>query len=518
MGLFDKERFGTVERLDDQRRRFAWILPNFAQFTQGTYDSAKDKTMLGVSFHFHLVIGERWDVGFYVHHKGSPIPKYSFYFSSGPPPRAKSSTSAASSGVLQPPNAISMHRQHVAHSIPPETERVGHWNVCSFSDCCELLKVGPGRASGPLWIVFQFDDDEVVLEDATVGSNYFLTTGGTALMAALVERIHRARTQQEPLAVHTDTPASRAEADTGTTTAASPVPLVVNPYPLLWHLSAALLSGTSRPAFSASPPAPSSPSSEIYGGYPGGGTRAVWRIPNVSTSRFAPFTSRSFQIEGQPLVLRIDRLLDNDAAIVSASAHLSSAGSAASPHAKSPSPVAAGGAASPIASSSSASNSLTTTRSSSAYDILSASSTMPSAAPHEGESTSLAGSLVSSDGMDFNIFLFARGSLVPRHQFALYTDRWEPIAADEDSAADEGAVHVLRVPQATVFDLRRQHRALLLVVYFPPGSNPLDFFARQAKHVKAGGAIAGPPPPTMPATTSIGTERGAQYHLMSDDL
>jgi hypothetical protein len=135
MGLFSKARTGEIDTVT-VGRVFIWRIP---RITSTRFNTVLDSELLtsfeGVEFHFHLIVGARGDLGFYVHHKREKIPKYSFYF--------------------QPQGSETRLRQHTAHTIPPDTERCGHWNVCNIQDLARILP-NPDAA---LEIHFTFDTD-----------------------------------------------------------------------------------------------------------------------------------------------------------------------------------------------------------------------------------------------------------------------------------------------------------------------------------------------------------------------
>lgn len=140
MGWFGKDRFGTIETSAD-KRTFRWILDDWiSSFGAGSYDSPHGESFQGTSFHFHLVVANDGDVGVYIHYKSIPIPKYSFFFSC---------------------NAGTRSRQHTALNIPPDTERVGHWNVCKKKELSHMLQQDSARNGEKLILVLQFDDDVI---------------------------------------------------------------------------------------------------------------------------------------------------------------------------------------------------------------------------------------------------------------------------------------------------------------------------------------------------------------------
>lgn len=141
MGWFGKDRFGTIEQSKD-KRTFRWTLPEWTKnFPPGAYDSDHGESFQGTTFHFHLVIANEGDIGVYIHYKSVPIPKYSFFFSC---------------------NAGTRSRQHTALNIPPDTERVGHWNVCKKQELNAMLQQDSSSNGDKLIIVLQFDDDKII--------------------------------------------------------------------------------------------------------------------------------------------------------------------------------------------------------------------------------------------------------------------------------------------------------------------------------------------------------------------
>jgi hypothetical protein len=140
MGLFGKERHGSMLVLADGRA-FCWTLPNFSKYPfQTTLDSEYVMSFRKVKFHFHMTIGPRGDVGFYLHYRDPPIPKYSYY--------------------LQNATGETM-RQQTAHTIPKDAERCGHWNMATLADMKSFLQQG---GSDTLQVFFSFDDDRIGVE------------------------------------------------------------------------------------------------------------------------------------------------------------------------------------------------------------------------------------------------------------------------------------------------------------------------------------------------------------------
>lgn len=160
MGFFSKERTGTVETAV-VGRKFVWRIPKIHEKRFNiVLDSALVNSFQGVEFHFHLIIGLRGDIGFYVHHKRERIPKYSFFFAVGGPSAAAKVSGDSDGPKLGTTEAYnSTLRQHTAHTIPPDTERCGHWNVCNMED---LKRQAPADGDGSLDIVFTFDADNLV--------------------------------------------------------------------------------------------------------------------------------------------------------------------------------------------------------------------------------------------------------------------------------------------------------------------------------------------------------------------
>ncbi len=119
---------------------YTWTLPQFSKFHPGSLlDGENVPSFDKTKFHFHMVLGTKGDVGFYLHYKGPPAPKYSYYFMN-------------SVGETQ--------RQHTAHTIPPDAERCGHWNVGTVND----LKRFTAAGNDSLIVHFFFDNDKVTEE------------------------------------------------------------------------------------------------------------------------------------------------------------------------------------------------------------------------------------------------------------------------------------------------------------------------------------------------------------------
>eukprot|EP01061_Rhynchopus_euleeides_P018516 TRINITY_DN30651_c0_g1_i2.p2 TRINITY_DN30651_c0_g1~~TRINITY_DN30651_c0_g1_i2.p2 ORF type:complete len:323 (+),score=121.98 TRINITY_DN30651_c0_g1_i2:220-1188(+) len=94
----------------------------------------------GVEFHFHLtvdVINNEEVVGFYIHYKSRPIPKYTFAIGN-------------SKGRVV--------RQQTAHTIPKETKRCGHQKVIGNAQ----LRNAVARAGDDVCVIwFRFDTDHI---------------------------------------------------------------------------------------------------------------------------------------------------------------------------------------------------------------------------------------------------------------------------------------------------------------------------------------------------------------------
>lgn len=137
MGFFGKDRHGTMEVVTPGLE-YRWRIPNFFAFKGKVLDSENVPSFEKTMFHFHMVISEAGDIGFYMHYKAIPIPKYSYCFTS-------------STGEKL--------RQHTAHTIPADTERCGHWNVTSMEDVATILT----PQDQTLVVLMSFDDDTVTM-------------------------------------------------------------------------------------------------------------------------------------------------------------------------------------------------------------------------------------------------------------------------------------------------------------------------------------------------------------------
>lgn len=157
MGLFGKDRHGSMHTIIPGRQ-FIWKIPNIKTYEDVVLDSNIVKNFRKVNFHFHMIISKKKDIGFYLHCKGTPIPKYSYYFATS----SNDSIKDTNTGHWVPPDGVSskrVSRQYTAHTIPPDTERCGHWNVFNEQQMTDLM-----GTESTLLVVFEFDDDNVVLE------------------------------------------------------------------------------------------------------------------------------------------------------------------------------------------------------------------------------------------------------------------------------------------------------------------------------------------------------------------
>ncbi|AYU77284.1 hypothetical protein LdCL_140009200 [Leishmania donovani] len=138
MGLLGKERAGSFKATDTSGRHFLWTIDKFSQYTLGvTLDSDNVTCFTKVKFHLHMALGASGAVGIYIHYKKPPIPKYSYYLTN---------------------SKCEEMRQHTAYTIPEDSERCGHWNVCSHGDLKEFL-----GEDDKLLVHFCFDDDTLVV-------------------------------------------------------------------------------------------------------------------------------------------------------------------------------------------------------------------------------------------------------------------------------------------------------------------------------------------------------------------
>ncbi|CAM37508.1 conserved hypothetical protein [Leishmania braziliensis MHOM/BR/75/M2904] len=139
MGLFGKDRVGIFKPTDHTGRNFTWTIYNFSSHASGTVlDSENVICFRNVKFHLHLSLSKAGDIGFYIHFKDPPVPKYSYLFMN----------------VQE-----EIMRQQTAHTIPENSERCGHWNVCSLNDMKEFL----GK-DDTLVVVFTFDNDKLTVD------------------------------------------------------------------------------------------------------------------------------------------------------------------------------------------------------------------------------------------------------------------------------------------------------------------------------------------------------------------
>ncbi|KPI84534.1 hypothetical protein ABL78_6419 [Leptomonas seymouri] len=139
MGLFGKDRAGSFKPTDGTGRHFTWTIKNFSSYEPGTtLDSDNVTCFSKAKFHLHMSLGSSGDIGLYIHYKKPQIPKYSYYFEN------------AKQEVM---------RQHTAHTIPAESERCGHWNVCGHDDMKNFL-----GEEDILHVHLTFDDDSIVVK------------------------------------------------------------------------------------------------------------------------------------------------------------------------------------------------------------------------------------------------------------------------------------------------------------------------------------------------------------------
>lgn len=162
MGLFGKERFGTIA-VAPNKRDVKWVLPNWASaFPPGAYDSENYDNHLGHESHMHLVVdqgtgpGNSGAVGLYVHYKDENLGKYSFYFS----------TAAIEEERQRDPSGAALSQRltmHTALNIPrgDGEVRVGHFAVTSKAALNALVEANPAKNKGTLWVMWSFDDDNV---------------------------------------------------------------------------------------------------------------------------------------------------------------------------------------------------------------------------------------------------------------------------------------------------------------------------------------------------------------------
>ncbi|KAJ9473477.1 hypothetical protein DIPPA_28105 [Diplonema papillatum] len=132
-----KKRYGKITETVPGRQ-WRWEIPEWSKKgPDKIMDSELMTSFSGAMFHFHLIFEEKNDktmVGFYIHYKQRPVPKYTYAFGS-------------TQGRVV--------RQHTAHSIPKSCKRCGHFNVCQNV----TLKRAIERAGDDTCVVwFQFDD------------------------------------------------------------------------------------------------------------------------------------------------------------------------------------------------------------------------------------------------------------------------------------------------------------------------------------------------------------------------
>ncbi|RNF15006.1 uncharacterized protein Tco025E_05664 [Trypanosoma conorhini] len=136
MVFFFKKRHGEMAATDAGGRGFIWRLKDFSGYKPGgVLDSENVPAFTKVKFHLHMTLDAKGNIGLYLHYKAMGIPKYSYYFSN-------------SRGEVM--------RKHTAHTIPPNTQRCGHWNVCYRPDVLDFV-----GAEDVLLVNFFFDDDSL---------------------------------------------------------------------------------------------------------------------------------------------------------------------------------------------------------------------------------------------------------------------------------------------------------------------------------------------------------------------
>lgn len=150
MGFFWKTRTGTFKATDSTGRHFSWVISKFSSYKlDSTLDSENCVSFSKAKFHFHITLGTNGSVGFYIHYKSPPIPKYSYYFEN------------SKEEVL---------RQHTAHAIPTDKERCGHWNVCNRNDMLDFL-----GEDDTLTVRICFDTDHISVKHAPDSSTTSVT-------------------------------------------------------------------------------------------------------------------------------------------------------------------------------------------------------------------------------------------------------------------------------------------------------------------------------------------------------
>lgn len=140
MGLFSKKKatVGSIESIDGSNRRFRWRIPNMREVKFGsTLESDELTNYTGAKFHMHFYMGNTGTVGFAMHYKKPPVPKFSHYF-------------VNSRGAVM--------RQCTVSTTPEDTERSGHWNICSQKDLLTFLGF-----EDTLTVCLTIDDDRLIV-------------------------------------------------------------------------------------------------------------------------------------------------------------------------------------------------------------------------------------------------------------------------------------------------------------------------------------------------------------------
>ena len=165
MGFFGKDRHGVMHTVKPGRQ-FIWEIPLIDMYRDTVLDGENVKSHKKVEFHFHMTVSEDGNIGFYLHYKGPPIPKYSYYLAAKAPekkpPATPPAVGASSSSIPQwkPPPMVDgtrVSRVFTAHTIARDLDKCGHWAVSNQTQLKDMLK----GTDGTLLVVFEFDDDDV---------------------------------------------------------------------------------------------------------------------------------------------------------------------------------------------------------------------------------------------------------------------------------------------------------------------------------------------------------------------
>ena len=160
MGFFGKDRHGTMHTVKPGRQ-FIWEIPCIDMYRETVLDGENVKSFKKVEFHFHMTVSDEGSIGFYIHYKGPPIPKYSYYLAAkaGKSPAAGASPKVEGVPEWKPPamvDATRVSRVFTAHTIARDLDKCGHWAVSNQGQLKDMLK----GTDGTLLVVFEFDDDE----------------------------------------------------------------------------------------------------------------------------------------------------------------------------------------------------------------------------------------------------------------------------------------------------------------------------------------------------------------------